>query len=317
MFLPDFLGIGAQRAATTWVHQCLREHPQIFVPACKEIHFFDQNYHKGSAWYASHFRPGIGHRSIGEVTPNYLDHELAAPRMARMLPGARLFVILRDPAERALSAYRFFRHQFQGLSFPEACRKPFLIELGRYAKHLKRIFGYYPREQVKIMLYDDILRDPGLVLRNLYHFLNVNDCFVPPSLPILYNHASLRTVDGTPDSLGWLAHPFKHLPLVRWLRRRLGRQSRCSRCDRISLAVLENLRRVFHEDVLELQELIGRDCSAWLASPCTDSRMTDPNYVRSRERRYAQVGVTTQATASQGQTGTLAVRQTVGSPSSL
>jgi hypothetical protein len=301
MFLPDFLGIGAQRAATTWVHHCLREHPQIFVPTCKEIHYFDKYYHKGPTWYANHFRPGLEHRSIGEVTPNYLDHELAAPRMARMLPDARLFVILRDPAERALSAYRFFRHQFQGLSFAEASRKPFLIELGRYAKHLKRLFAYYPREQVKIMLYDDILRDPSLVLRDLFQFLRVDDSFVPPSLPILYNHASLRTKDGAPGRLGWLAHPFKHIRVARWLRRWLGRQSRCSRCDKIPLTDLESLRKVFQEDVLELQELIGQDCSAWLASPCTESATVHVNGVRSVEPPHSQIVMKTQTSRNSNQ----------------
>lgn len=266
MFLPNFLGIGAQRAATTWVHHCLREHPQVFVPTCKEIHYFDRNYHKGPDWYASHFRPGLDHRSIGEVTPNYLDHELAAARMALMLPNARLFVILRDPAERALSAYRFFRHQFRSVSLAEACRRPFLVELGCYAKHLRRLFAYYPREQVKILFYEDVLGQPAAVLRELFGFLGVDDSFVPPSLPILYNHASLRTPDGAHDGLGWLANALKHTRPLRWLRRWLGPRLRSCGCDTIAEDILVRLREVFQEDVLELQELIGRDCSAWLAS---------------------------------------------------
>jgi hypothetical protein len=38
---PDFIGIGAQKAGTTWLYRNLREHPQIWMPK-KEVHYFDQ-----------------------------------------------------------------------------------------------------------------------------------------------------------------------------------------------------------------------------------------------------------------------------------
>jgi hypothetical protein len=269
MFLPDYLGIGAQRAATTWVHHCLREHPQIFVPPGKEIHFFDKHYGRGLTWYASHFRPGPGHIALGEVTPNYLDHKLAAPRMARVLPHARLFVILRDPVERALSAYRFFRRQFRGRTFAEACRSSYLIDLGCYARHLKRLFEYYPKEQVKIIFYEDVLRKPSTVLAGLFRFLGVADSFVPPSLRLTYNHGSLRTADETSHDL-YRSNESKNGCVRRWLRKWLGPRFRSSRREMIAKPIVQELREVFREDVLELQELIGRDCSAWLASSYTE-----------------------------------------------
>ena len=52
---PNFLVIGAQRAGTTWLYECLREHPEIFLPETKELHYFDLNHEKGDEWYFQHF----------------------------------------------------------------------------------------------------------------------------------------------------------------------------------------------------------------------------------------------------------------------
>ena len=101
MPLPNFVGIGAQRAATTWAHICLREHPDVFLPDTKEVHFFNRNFDRGIAWYEAHFARHAGEAAVGEVTPNYLNNEEAIPRMAHVLPEARLFVILREPIQRA------------------------------------------------------------------------------------------------------------------------------------------------------------------------------------------------------------------------
>ena len=69
---PAFLGIGVQRAATTWVYECLRAHPEVFLPDLKEVHYFDENYELGANWYASHFPESVRERTLGEITPSYL-----------------------------------------------------------------------------------------------------------------------------------------------------------------------------------------------------------------------------------------------------
>jgi hypothetical protein len=266
MRLPDFLGIGAERAATTWLHQCLREHPQVFVAPCKEIHFFNDHYSRGLAWYASHFCPKPGQTTAGEITPQYLEHELAAARMARAVPDARLFVILRDPIERTFSAYRFYEHRYGNVSFAAAYRQPDLIHPGRYATHLKRVFDYYPKERVKIFFYEDVLQEPLQVLSGLFGFLGVEPSFVPPSLLLFYNCARGRTTKSAVSTLYRTASSFikTRVPLRR-LRRSFGPRSRTSQCQAIPEKIREDLRELFREEVLELQELIGRDCSAWLS----------------------------------------------------
>ena len=98
--LPNFLGIGVQRAATTWLHNCLDEHPQVFVPKDKELHFFSSQFDRGLAWYESCFAAANGQMAVGEITPTYL-HEAPIERIAATLPAARLFLVLREPVARA------------------------------------------------------------------------------------------------------------------------------------------------------------------------------------------------------------------------
>lgn len=70
--LPDFLCIGSQRAGTTWLHECLREHPDLFLPEQKELHFFNSSFDKGLEYYSSMFKGGVyGEQKFGEISPNY------------------------------------------------------------------------------------------------------------------------------------------------------------------------------------------------------------------------------------------------------
>ena len=77
--LPNFLGIGAQRAGTTWLYNCLNEHPDVFVSSAKEIHFFSHEFDRGVTWYEGHFQGRNTESAIGEITPNYLNVPAAIP----------------------------------------------------------------------------------------------------------------------------------------------------------------------------------------------------------------------------------------------
>jgi Sulfotransferase family len=116
---PSFLIVGAQRCGTTSMFKVLRQHPAVVAPPLqKGIHYFDKNYDQGRGWYRSHFplratasrigrslaTPGVA-PITGESSPYYMFHPLAADRIAADLPDVRLIVLLRDPVERAISAY--------------------------------------------------------------------------------------------------------------------------------------------------------------------------------------------------------------------
>lgn len=113
---PDFLIVGAQRCGTTSLFRLLSGHPQMVPPLMhKGVHYFDtaDHYARGFAWYRGHFpvevlaRHRAGDRPItGEASPYYLFHPGAAQRISQDLARVRAIVLVRDPVERALSAYR-------------------------------------------------------------------------------------------------------------------------------------------------------------------------------------------------------------------
>jgi len=100
---PDFMGIGAQKAGTTWVFSRLQQHPDVVFPAGKEVHFWNLHYKKGTSWYFS--RLGASPRKkVGDITPAYAI--LPRPRieqLAEACPDTQFFFILRNPLERAWS----------------------------------------------------------------------------------------------------------------------------------------------------------------------------------------------------------------------
>jgi hypothetical protein len=103
-YVPHFIGIGAQKSATTWLDSALRRHPLICLPARrKEIHFFDANYWKGHHWYLWHFRGGED-KFRGEITPGYsiLD-EGVIERVKHMNPNLKIVLLMRNPIGRAWS----------------------------------------------------------------------------------------------------------------------------------------------------------------------------------------------------------------------
>ena len=260
---PSFLGIGAQRAATTWLHDCLRSHPELALPEQKEVHFFDENYDRGWQWYADQFPSPSQGRRVGEITPNYLDHPAAAPRIAADLPDVKLFAILREPVSRAISCYELLGHKFREKSFEEACRPGrYVVELGLYAKHLKRFYARFPRQQIKIFLMEDFIADPDGTLRDLTGFIGVAP--LPTPIPsgrqtnsVVFPRAQ-RVLNAV--GLGATIDTVKSSPVGSVLRSLAGRAKRRQR-RRYDRA---RLRELFRDDVLELQDLIDRDLSHWL-----------------------------------------------------
>ncbi len=117
--LPDFLVIGTKKGGTTSVANWLVQHPQVMpmfprFQRHKSPHYFDINYHRGEAWYRSHFATEaararqarkVGPVHVGEASPYYMFHPAAADRMAETVPGVRLIAVLREPVSRAHSNY--------------------------------------------------------------------------------------------------------------------------------------------------------------------------------------------------------------------
>ena len=299
--MPDFLVIGAAKAGTTSLYFYLRQHPQIYMPSLKEPHFFafgeegkrpdfrgpgdDLGINSFAVTdldrYLELFQKAGEHVVAGEASTQYLYSNVAPVRIKHYVPNVKLIAVLRNPVERAFSA--FLHQRREGREPFEDFRKALEAEEERikkkwdwlwhyksggfYAEQLERYFMLFEKEQMRIYLYEDLKSNPLGVVQDIFAFLGV-DPFFRPNFSLRYN------VSGIPRNR-WL-HVFLSRPnllkrLLKPLIPELLRQRIVVTLQNRNLVkpeMPEDVRRelieVYREDVLKLQDLIGRDLSHWL-----------------------------------------------------
>lgn len=277
---PSFLGLGAQKCASTWLYDVLADHPQVSLAEPKEIDFFSSWYDFGFQWYERHF-PEPGKPAVGEISPSYFHNPLVPGRVYEYDPGIRLVVMLRDPVSRAESNHR---HEVQtghvngaDLSFEFGLQNnPSYIDQGRYATHLERWYRYFPRQQVMVVLVDDLESDPGRVAREVYTFLGVDGEHLPAALTRAANVSHLQRSPYL-EELRRAAHDrFRRLGTeglwflaARLGARRLYRHLNWQPPEKVipppKQTTRDDLKKLFEPEVLRLQELLGRPLGNWLA----------------------------------------------------
>lgn len=180
--MVDFIGLGAQKSGTSWAYACLYEHPEICAPV-KEIHFFSRpRYEEGKEWYEGHFKKCGEGLFRGEFSTSYLYSEEAPGRIYKCYPDAKLIAILRNPIDRAYSQYRNTIKAgdiSETVSFEAYMNDEQSVKKqGLYAEQLSRYLNIFPREQMLILIYEDIRKDPIAFMKRIYEFLGVDTTFV-------------------------------------------------------------------------------------------------------------------------------------------
>jgi len=264
---PNFLGIGTQRAATTWLHNCLAAHPDIYVPNEKELNFFNRNYAEGLMYYERYFDQAVGASAIGEITPMYLYCKPCPSRIHECLGALKMIVILRNPIDRAFSAYERFVKAESGLTFEKAIKdKPGLLRMGLYDIYLRRYFSIFDSKDFLVLLYDDIVRDGMQVMKQVYGFLGVGCEFSrshPVNTPV--NSALAASYSRYLEKFGLhrIVPYIKGTPLDRVLRRLMVSKGKALKVREIDPELKVYLNAYFRGSVAVLQELIDRDLSCW------------------------------------------------------
>lgn len=184
---PDFIGLGAQKAGTSWIYACLHEHPSIYIPE-KEMHFFsrDRNWSKGWDWYAKRFNKAGSDQIKGEFSTSYLIDPAAPQRIAKHCSHSKLLVCLRNPVDRAWSGY--MNHIRTG-TIPKSCSfvearnlQPDIIEHSRYSEQIQRYLDLSLGDRLVILIYDDLNKNPRKFISEIYRSLEVDEGFVPSHL---------------------------------------------------------------------------------------------------------------------------------------
>jgi hypothetical protein len=300
MTFPSFLIIGAAKGGTYALHAHFARHPDVFMSAIKEPHYFSfgaENSHPDSGGkgpvhscvtsreaYLKLFEEHHGARMAGESSVCYLYHPKAAERIFDFNPAMKLIASLRNPADRAYSSFNYAKSYgieplktlAEGLAAePQRIKDDHSIllryrELGLYSKQLARYYEVFPRDQMKVILYDDFVESPSRVMRELYEFIGVAADF-QPDLNLQSN------VTKRPDDENPLHRFISSENLFRSALRKLLPMSARRRIRETVRDILfkpppplgteqrRELQVLFRDDIHELEQLLGRDLSAWLA----------------------------------------------------
>jgi Sulfotransferase domain len=239
--LPSFVVVGGQRCGTTTIFQTLAAHPQVLRPVLdKGTDYYTLHFSGGLDWYRAQMplRTTVrartlrrGQAQVFEACTYYMFHPLAVERMAHDLPDAKLVVMLRDPVQRAFSAYK---HEF-ARGFETEADFVTALELeperlagevekmkqdvdyesfshrhhayrsrGQFAEQLSRIYQYYPPAQVHVMLSESFFADPAGEWARLTSFLGLR-----PWSPITFGQHNARPSQRmSPDARRLLTNHF-------------------------------------------------------------------------------------------------------------
>jgi len=295
MQLPNFIIIGAEKSGTTSLYYYLQQHPEIFMSSIKETRYFcPEFYTKYSngprlgnrsgtmsfGEYQNLFADANGERAVGEASPQYIYIGSAAGRIKECLPEAKLIAILRNPVERAYSAYCYqLRGGYETLSFRDAlvaeaqrkqdCWRPVWCykDLGLYYSQIKTYVDLFSRDQLRVYLYEDLSRDALTFMQGVYSFLEVDPTFAPDITP--------KNVSGVPKNRFIHTLLNQETPLSSMVKQAIPKALRKQANQWVSRRnllpkpefpedVRQELQTFFREDILKLQDLLQQDLNSWL-----------------------------------------------------
>lgn len=181
----NFLGIGAQKSGSSWLHKVLLEHPKIAFPGGKEVHFWDQqSKHKhGISWYTQLF---LNEELInGEITPAYAFLPIDVIQdIYNIEPNLRLIYLIRNPIDRAWSSARMALAR-AGMLHEEASDQWFIdhfkssgsLARGDYESCIRNWRSVFPSNQLLIIRYDVMENRPVFIANTVLNHLGLNDFF--------------------------------------------------------------------------------------------------------------------------------------------
>jgi hypothetical protein len=303
MTLPNFLVIGASKCGTDALCAFLAQHPELFMCPNREPNFFvaegqpeipyagpgDRDaFAANDMWvstldrYERLFDGVRAERAIGEGTAWYVYFPFAAERIKAYLGQPRLIVILRNPVDRAYSAYNMLRGDGREsiVDFAEALAAepertlrnwdPLYryVDMGFYARQLRTYFDLFPREQISIHIYDDFVEQPLATVQSIFRFLDIDPFFVPETsqrhnVSMVPRFEALHALVAGEHLLKRVFKPLLPVQVRRGLKHRVVAPN-LRRPAPLDSAVRAQLQEVFRADIVELQLLVDRDLSAWL-----------------------------------------------------
>lgn len=302
---PDFVIIGAQKAGSSLLHHSLRAHPQVWLSPAEDPFFRDPVFQEADLDH--HFGVAYGGRSearIGMKCPDYLACQEVPERLHRLLDVPDLLLTLRNPVDRALSAYFWWMRWglIPVLPAEEGLRAILdarlatpgqlsdeILDWGRYGEHVARYLSIFPREKLHVIVDDDFRRDPASAVRSTFAFLGVRqDVPLPPSTddnPGIYSLDRLRFLQRRnryilqwDESSTFASIPKPRRPLHRLVSNVVAGTDRylLSRVygnakPRLSARLRADMHAFYRDDIDRLADLLGISVASWAPSASAGS----------------------------------------------
>ena len=293
--LPNFIGIGAPKAATTWIYECLKEHPDVYVTPIKETNFFAyyDPIDNRMDQYEDHFRSYTSQRAVGEISTVYFSSELAPERIRKHIPDVKLLLSLRNPIDQIYSHYWHLKsqnfHEWEGknlpVSFEDALERyqDRLLGDALYHKNLLKWLEFFDLSDLKIIFYEDIKNDPVKVISEIYQYIDVDPGFIPESI----NRRGTAVREGrsakneTYENIYKIIYEKLNVHVYHRLKITIGNKRAIYIKEKIGIKKLLNniffksgypemssetrtgLRRILDQDIKSLEKLLNRDLSNW------------------------------------------------------
>ncbi len=291
MNLPEFLCVGTSKSGTTSLHSILAQHPEIYLPEQKEVHYFDndENYKKGPSWYEQQFSKAKPGQLIGEITPDYMFYDYTPKRMLDQLgKDIKLILMLRNPVDRAYSEYLFnVRRGYFDKPFEQVIEEEknfdinkfenrFYIHIYRsmYSAHIQNLQKYFsdPDHYFYIIFEEDFKINQEKTIEKLLDFIGVSQqnlelgqVFKPAYQP---KSKWLQRLVYQPNTFKKVIRNF--LPTHK-IRRKIKDQwlpsinSSKEKVAPIDPGLKKQLmEKYFIDDIRKSEDLIKRDLSVWL-----------------------------------------------------
>lgn len=271
MHWPNFYVVGAPKAGTTSLYEYLKPHPDVFLPEYKEMRMFEPEHPDSAdvALYRDQYAGATGYRAIGDTTASYLGNPLVADRIREVSPDARIVIMLRDPVERAYSHYLNLQRVIDepAASFREALRRyddpssqyrwlsRVYVEEGLYYESVRRYLATFGRQQVLVLLFDDLRKNPNQLLAQIGRHIGIdpgffgqldfsevhNVYYVPRSRAVRWAR-DVTSNWGVPASLKKAVRPL----LFTFKKPQMDQESRTQ------------LQNLYDPDIVRLEDLLGQ-----------------------------------------------------------
>lgn len=287
MSLPNFMIIGVAKAGTTSLFRYLDQHPQVFMCPDKGTNYFGYEDARNWRWtdegqapllrhfqattfeeYEAFFKGVTDEIAIGEVSPQYLRCPTAARRIHECIPEVKIVASLRNPADRAFSGFMMRTRRGEAVKsvYEELTPEASHVKEGFYFKRIKRYFDIFPRQQIKVYIFEEFKKDPAKIATDLFDFLGVDTGFIPDT-STKHNPAAVpknRVLNQLFYNPNLIAAAKLVLPKsLEKMAKRLREQNMKS-APKFPADLRTELLKHFREDILKLEGLLERDLSIWL-----------------------------------------------------